>query len=404
MNNEQPPFQVFPKEDINKQFYDVIDSCKNLTSFEEIITRINKGFYNRLILSQVFSNKDPMLKVYRVTENYKDIDPTKISAFSYPPKTLTKQGRANIAGNPVFYCALDINTAIREMKDRLNLKDKFYISEWFIDFKEDVFVHPLLYNSVTSDESFDESFPVDDMNSLFKGKMFEPLTIDGQESIKQQLLRLGDLFTLKSEKNEDNNYNITSAYAHDILNVSHTEGTNISLMMYPSVANNHKGVNLAIRPDFVDSQMMSLSKVFELTFNSISDTDPFNVSISRKGISDGLNVSWKEPSVKYTHISWDKVELQTYSNMGIRSFDALELRIRNTLLTVSDLLNGSIEYSKYSMTIGGDKDLNPFEFTSREVSKLLYVKYTHGYKVKTSKGYSCIKQITVPVKYIEGFF
>lgn len=401
-NQQSFNFRFFSKQEIDKKFNDVIQQCSNLESFEKVIAIINDIFYNRLLLMLFFDKNTPDLRVYRVSRIYEGFDPIFKKSFSYPPDP--KLGRANLKSVPVLYCSFDPATALREMKSVLNSGETLYVSEWRIKFTQEVYAHTVLINSKTLTEKLSASELI--KNQLdHANKLVQKAPEFVGEGLKQFLLRIGDLFTLPNEKF----YNITSAYAHDALYEAKKKGGNISMLLYPSVVSGHDGINFAIHPDFLNSSMMELNKVFKLKVNEVNDNG-INVSVSEKGImnSDGI-IDWKKPTITIKNIDYDKIGIYTHDKNMFSGAEALNMPINNSSRTVNDWIKGELnKVDLLSSLIQIPFNDNVFEFNSAEREFNLIFQISHGSKIETKNldpknGCNCINYVQLPITYIDNY-
>lgn len=399
-NTQSFKYTIFSKEEIDKRFNSILEQCSTLSSYEEIIKTINAVFHNRIILMHEIEPNSPDMLVYRVTREFKGFDSKAIKSFSYNPEQ--NLGRANLKGFPVFYCSLDPSTALKEMKSVLSLGEELYISEWHIKFTEPVYLHSVMINSKTENKTIFASELI--KNQLANvDKLVEKQPQEVREGLKQFLLRVGDLFTLLGEEH----YKITSAYAHDALYGIKMKGGGNSMIMYPSVANGHKGINYAIHPDFVNSPMMRLNKVFKLKVNNVGD-DCVNVTLSEKGLNTEGLVEWKKPNIRIKEIEYNKIQIWTHDKNTFIGEDALKMSINKSSRLVEDYVKD--ELNKFNL-IDGLKEIpftdDIFEFNYAERKHLLIMQSEHGCKIETNsknkEGCNCISHIQIPIIWIEGY-
>lgn len=395
--NKSFKYTILCKEDIDKALEKIISECKKDDTHETITKIIREAFYNRLILTQNCKGWDS-INVYRITKVYPGFDPLLSESFSYPPNP--KRGRANLEGFPVFYCSVNPKTALLEMKEVLTSGETYYVSEWKIDFLEDVLIQPLIYNSTTLEGSFEMSDIVkDQMEKVFSGGFFGSLPDEQKENIKHLFLRLGDLFTLPGSEN----YHITSSYAHSLLyDMKKQPVLPLSILMYPSVTSEHKGINLAIHPDFVNSKMMSLNSVSKVKVLEIKE-EGVHVTVIEAGIRNDENtIDWFHPATTKFEWVFDHLELYTDNGLIIEGQHALNLKINNSSDTIKDILYeclDSIAEKLPTPDFGVGFNLFPIKRTQKEVK--LTQTFRKGNVVETPEGLSNIEKITVDLRYIE---
>lgn len=399
-NTQSFNYTIFSKEEIDKQFNSILEQCSTLSAYEEIIKTINTVFHNRIILMQNIEANSPDMHVYRVTREFKGFDSKAIKSFSYNPEQ--NLGRANLKGFPVFYCSLDPSTALKEMKSVLSLGEELYISEWHIKFTEPVYLHTVMINSTTEKKIIFASELIKKQLADVD-KMLEKHTQELRQGLKQFLLRVGDLFTLKSEEH----YKITSAYAHDALYGIKMKGGVNSMIMYPSVANGHKGINYAIHPDFVNSSMMELNQVFKLRVNNVGDDD-VNITISEKGVNTEGVIDWKKPAIRIKEIEYDRIQIWTHDKNTFKGEDALNMPVNKSSISVKDLVKDGHKKG-YILEFLKQRPFTDdiFEFNSVERKHSLLLPCDHGFKVETNSknkvGCNCISHIQIPIIWIEEY-
>lgn len=396
---EKFTFRFFKKEDIDKKFESIIEKCKDITDNEVIIKIIDETFHNRVITGLPLEANYPKFHVYRVTRVYKNIDIAKARAFSYPKNQ--SLGRANIAGFPVFYGAFHHAVALKEMKEEVlaNADEILYLSEWEVELSQNILAHPLLMNSKTIvGDGMASKVAKPQLEQMLKGVNKTGIK-EVSDGFRQLLIRLGDLFTLDGEKH----YNITSAYAHDILYSAKKKGVNISMLMYPSVETNHQGINFALHPEFADSGMMKLKTVLKLNVIKVADNN-ISVSISERGFgdSDG-NIDWRLPSKTIKQIDYDNCVIFTYNNNMFTGKEALAMNINNSEKTVKDYLKHAMD--AYSLNALGEIPFEDdiFSFTGAERKHTAILKCNKGSVIATKDGPSSIRFMKVDVEWIEDY-
>lgn len=224
--------------------------------------------------------------VYRVRVLSPEEDRNLISTYSYPPANLTRMGRANIEGHPVFYCSLDQNTAIRETLLKNSKQGEFYLTKW------EPFQPALARPTV---------FLFDDAVNLKEG----PLEMN--KSFVKRLQRMGKkyheetaqtmyyLFTQIGNLFIDDDWTASSFIAHNILyRNAQSNPLMSSAILYPSKESKMKSVNFAIAPGIVD-KYFNLINVFHMRFNEDVDGE-LRLSVMQKGIPDSnKKIIWKAP-------------------------------------------------------------------------------------------------------------
>ena len=152
--------------------------------------------------------KQPGLELYRARAWNKSEDPIHMTDLSYPPPELTRLGRANQKGKPVFYAAAGIHTAITETI-KSDTK-QMIISKW-------VNTSEMQLNVISGENDSEIS------------KLYD------------------SLFTSK----QNWAYRYSSVIAEHL---THSTKHQIGLL-YPSVASKKMAHNIMLKPEYVDSSM-----------------------------------------------------------------------------------------------------------------------------------------------------
>lgn len=392
-----PKLRIFSSDEIDKKFQSVLDLCNNETEYEKIIQIISKTFYNRLIPTLTFNENSPKLTVYRVTRPYDGLDPNNFKSFSYPPNP--GLGRANLAGYPVFYCSFNPAAALREMKEVLYLNEHLFISEWQVTFKKPVIAYMLLINTITSME---EVFPkklVDKQLEAMLNMLKKP-TSNMTEGLKQYLIKIGDLFALP----KSDHYKITSALAHEVLYTIKNQNANVSMLFYPAIESRHNGLNFAIHPDLVNSEMMQCLKVFKLKVTKVDGMKGLTTSINECGfVAEDQSIDWHRPFSKIEFIDYDNVIIHNHNNSVITGVEALNKQIINSAETIGSYLRRV--YPNNILDILPQLCLDDFSNTDNvRRQETLGVEFPNGIiQIETEQGSTCVKRILIPVKWIDGY-
>lgn len=175
------------------------------------------------------------------------------STFSCPPPAFCKSnGRANVAGFPVFYCSDHPTAAIAEMRPKVG--DIVYLSDWFVRcFRETrrtiIFPHDISEVNPWRDVARNKiASEIEGYTGLFGEQV--------SKNILEMLKFMSKLFSHEREP-----YPISSAISHKVLFGSKMFSSDY--ILYPSFQNNGHNSNLAFHPNFV-SQNFYLNKVLKL--------------------------------------------------------------------------------------------------------------------------------------------
>lgn len=221
-------------------------------------------------------------------------------SYSYLPKSKIKWlGRANLKNDPVFYCALELITAIVET----NLHEKVHmIGKWSI--KNGFIPNTAIYTETVNNIHVKE----------WKSKVVENSLSKLSKEEKERLILFSKILELEFLKKVpyDQNYlyKYSAFWSNYLLNHPHQE---INAIAYPSVkiAN---FVNFAIKKSFVDN-CLKLEKVYMLTHEKVEN------KISRillgVGIINKEKVNWRSPTLddriefrKQDHVNYHPLEMK----------------------------------------------------------------------------------------------
>jgi hypothetical protein len=221
-----------------------IKACDLQTSTIEEIFDLLKPLFDgyHIKTTQYHPNE---LHIYRTAVPYKA---TKISDLSYPPSHLTRMGRVNRDGKPVFYGCSDKSGSIIERRSKKG--DKFMLSEW-------INTDYLLVNHV--------------------GYVDEILQNRGSKRLPDELARfqaigevsqiiakfLSDVFTEKVDANENHKYKLSVAISEQLLTpIISDEGFKFGGLLYPSIPMFTQADNLALNTQFADNSMQVIKAEF----------------------------------------------------------------------------------------------------------------------------------------------
>jgi hypothetical protein len=400
-------YQIFPKEIIEEQFNKILDTCTSGLEHEEIMQRIHEILVNRIMPVTINDKADEHLTIWRITDPYDGFDPENKKSYVNPPSIDNKgkkcsRQRANIEGHPVFYTSIDPLTSLTEMKGKLGIKKKFFVSRWKLKFIKPVILHQLVFNSQTNEDG-NALKEYTHVQELKWNNALEEIPIKFQEGFNYALLKLGDLFATPSEKL----YHITSAYAHDVLYKAREKGVKIDGITYPSVENNNSSLNIAWHPDIVTSECLTLEEVFECQIgedNLKNEKQSVEIIISRKGVFINDTFShWESPFLKIIEVIWSDLQIKTFSGFVLKGEEALNTMILDREICTKDFLDEHIYSDAFQEILNQHSDSNPKQ-EMLSTHELIFEKHVimianHGNQIMTPKGKQCIEIFTVPIKW-----
>jgi len=207
-------------------------------------------------------------------------------------KNHVKYGRANIAGQGVFYGSI-ISHQIQDsmlvayietselvkMNKSIDFEEDFTLGRWRV--KEKIEVADMIYN----EEPLKVNQYSQEALAMQKPK-YENLTI--AEHCEEQLKFFSDEFARNDIlKGEDYSYKISSAYANYLWKNTPFRG-----VTYPSVATKYFGQNIALLPELVD-RFLNLEKVVQCKFIRKNGVDTFVAVNSTTDLGpNSMNFKW----------------------------------------------------------------------------------------------------------------
>ena len=265
------------------------EEFKNIKEFikevEKLILSEFEIFPNILLLQK--QNKFP-LKIFRAREvkSFTNID--LFTEHSYPPIDKVKYGRCNLPQYPVFYGSNNALTALIEASTYGNYKNRtFCISVWSMHKTEKDFnLQTFLQSELHATNYFSElaKSEIEGFNKSIDNK----LSKSQEKGLKEFLKYLHDSFI------NDENYAISSVLAHRAIYAPHNYATD--LLIYPSKQTQLRGVNFAIRPNFVDNEM-KVERFYIVEMESYnSKNGKVQISINKFGSVESNMIYWKNIS------------------------------------------------------------------------------------------------------------
>ncbi len=277
-----------------KRIYDFMHLDKKDMNMEEVVNKYFEASGDILpfILKEVEASTMSSLTVYRVRRVREGdfFDNRLVRSLSYPdPSFMDKNGRANLKGTSVFYCADNWETAIREMEPKVG--DKLFVSRWKIKTDRAVLMRAFLPHKSIPQESHIYEFA---KKHFAEFQEWNKKNCAGKEEHTEYLNEL----IVEQFGFEQYPYHFSSWIANTLM----YEHNGIDLLMYPSWKTQFIGCNYAIHPNFVD-QYMSLEVVYEILVKELIKVKPgseeknsMKWSYGEMGIVDRTNIQWKWPT------------------------------------------------------------------------------------------------------------
>lgn len=156
-----------------------------------------------------------------------------IKEMKYPPVEKARINRANLPGEPILYCSDDPGTTLFEVRPQK-------VGDWITSIEIDV--------------------PVKVVDLLVLGVELDDRLGSGLSEIEKGVHTfLREKFSAKVHPDESHLYHLTIAFINLYIGDKHG-------VMYPSVASNLKGRNIALKTDFVDKYgMFGVATIHEVT-------------------------------------------------------------------------------------------------------------------------------------------
>lgn len=296
---------------ITKNVWPDYNNNESVSSYLEKVSKIlNEQFGIIPDIVQKVNPKDFRFPLFRVRDlaNFSDMD--LLSWHSYPPVNVSKLNRCNFPGYPVFYCANNPMTALLEVVRMGNYsKKKFCLTTWKIrQGEEDFLVQPYLFGDLDTRNLF--SVIKDSISNRLNESFNNSLSTDQEEGLRLYLRFMADTFL------NDENFSQSSFFAHRRLYAPHELPTDI--LIYPSVQTQHKGINMAIHPNFVDTMLLP-QRFYIIEIDHITENfENMRTRISMYGILQQRQIKWNQvmPNDKL----YEKIIQEDFGQFGEMNF------------------------------------------------------------------------------------
>jgi hypothetical protein len=226
--------------EITFEFLQELQSALLGLDIDEIKQRISARMDGRDAVGLEMPVGTYLYRARRIDSSFYPQAGLRIRDLSYPPRELSKAGRLNRAGNPVFYCSTSKSPLLFELNAKPG--DEFIFSIWRTN--EICLLSGLGYSS-----------------SVFQALGAQrnvPIWLQGRPRTPPSDLRdlLSEVFAEKIFDGMESKYKLTAAIAE--LHWGPLEGgaRQYAGVLYPSVAMRANGDNIALLPWFVDSNLV----------------------------------------------------------------------------------------------------------------------------------------------------
>lgn len=318
-----------------KEALDSIRHFKSLSNGSDIVEFVN----NKLDLIYPFTSPvKPDFSIYRTRPKSnikKDEDMSSISTFSYVPlelnsKKIPSLGRFNLDGQSIFYSSISGSTNLKEMKDCIKEGDVVYISKW--GFKEDVNIR--LYYIYPPEHLKPKSLQDSLLANAVDNQKVDPITGDFLKELGYMLLK---------ENKGNNVYLKTALVANKIYEFDH-QGISYDAILYPSVQGHEYDLNLAIKPQYVDKNL-----VLQYVYEAIIKDNRIEIDCSHIGINKINQIQWYELYIYEDSISLNSFSFLDDNKANLVQGEILSLYCGNNKYTISQF--GQLLVSKLEVLI-----------------------------------------------------
>lgn len=373
---------------------------------EEIVSQIQKKISLAMIWALPLEMKAiKSFPIHRIRVQKQDevINEEGISSFYYPPDTTKiKMGRANVAGQQVFYASGDNHTPFHELSDQIEVgKSIVYFTQWGIrDCFEVVNMRTLFMGISTNEENDYASIMAKGLNEQIEEFLFSwKLDEKPRELFRYCQQHYNDLFTV----NGNECYHISSAIAHDTFVSALNQNVDIPIIAYPAVSKDKRAVNFAFRKDFADKYIY-LKQIDKVVVTKLEDESVGFTPISRGIVKDG-KLEWHklkvkaEPDYENAWVCFDKIARPLQPGEGVTSCCAkhkisIEEFLRRNSLSEETLVQGITELPK---------ELMDGQLSKVEKREIIASTYGDVFVESDTSEAGRVKYIRLPVDYTIGY-
>lgn len=213
-----------------------------------------------------------------------------ISEYKYTPINLTTGiQRCNFPHKPVFYCSNDVGTAIMELirNQPFNKERNYLVSKWIKEPNIKTKIVPFLFNKL----------PEQNYYRILGDKALSSIPDIFQKNLnKSQVKGLRLYLQFLSEAFLTENYSLSASLAHRILYANHNYRAD--MFVYPSVQLDHKSVNIAIHPNYVDT-CMKIERIYSINVEKIDKKKgEFKIIINKYAEVENSRIVWKSLNIE----------------------------------------------------------------------------------------------------------
>jgi len=176
--------------------------------------------------------------------------PTGVQELSYPPLEKTELGRANKAGEQIFYASAGFPTNFVELKNKIKINSMVVVSEW--QCYCDIYLQEVGF-----------------------------IPSQNNETIYENLLKI--IFTQTNEEF----YKYTSVISKHLMNCNQIAG-----IIYPSIESKNQSENVALKKEFVDKNLFCVNATVYLVKNILPDFK-FEINEINFATNNETKLLWK---------------------------------------------------------------------------------------------------------------
>jgi hypothetical protein len=172
--------------------------------------------------------------------------PSKIDDVSYPPPDKARLGRANRAGQPMFYCSLAAPAVFLELQVKQG--DLVAFSEWKVT--EKLWMHNLGYHQVALEK-------MGTRDLTMRQRLTYPIRNETKENAKLRA-KLSLAFTKDVRDGREYQYKLSIAINELLFDPKLPDGSKVGRVagtVYPAIQLRGDADNVVIWPEFVDSSL-----------------------------------------------------------------------------------------------------------------------------------------------------
>lgn len=310
MNPEDIPSITKVKNAIEKLKKTEFPKFDERTSVEEYVASVVKrlhsefGFMLNMIQPSTCRRFPKIYFRVRALDTFTNVN--LIREHSYPPIDIVKMGRCNFPSHPVFYCSNDPKIALLEVARSQSTQRDYCISKWeLVRSNQSLFFESFVQIPLSDDNGFNllKNNLEQRISEPFLKSFNKKLDKDQEEGVLEYRKFLDSSFI------NDFNYSLSASLAHNSIYAKHNFKTDI--LIYPSVQTLYNGINIAIRPNFVDNNLR-LKCLYILRLNECDiNKGKISINLLKYGEVRNSEIDWKDIDMQDS-----KIKRQVFQDFG----------------------------------------------------------------------------------------